>query len=371
MKDVIVIGGGLAGLINAILLNREGLSVQLFEEKRYPFHRVCGEYISNEVIPFLKKHQLYPEELEPVPINKFQLSSISGKSLHMPLDLGGFGISRHALDEWLVKIAMREGVDVVHDRVTQVNFLSDSFELQSNSGTLHQARLVIGAFGKRSFLDKNLSRNFIQKRSPYVGVKYHIRTDVVANDVIALHNFHGGYCGVSRIENDKFNLCYLSHRSNLKKHKSIEAMEAEVLRKNPQLKDILNNAESLFDKPEVINEITFEKKEPIFNHILMSGDSAGMITPLCGNGMAMAIHSAKILSELITLNLRNGFDRSQLEKEYENQWNKHFAKRLWAGRHIQRLFGASFTSEVAVSMGKGSGIFAKFLMKQTHGSPFS
>jgi flavin-dependent dehydrogenase len=31
----------------------------------------------------------------------------------------------------------------------------------------------------------------------------------------------------------------------------------------------------------------------------MIGDTAGLIHPLCGNGMAMAIHSAKIVSKLI------------------------------------------------------------------------
>lgn len=368
---MIVIGGGLAGLINAILLGRQGFTVQLFEEKKYPFHRVCGEYISNEVIPFLRRHQLYPEELSPVPITKFQLSAVSGKSLNMPLDLGGFGISRYTMDEWLVKVALREGVDIIHERITEVQFNSDSFQVRNNSGNIYNSRLVIGAFGKRSFLDKNLDRKFIQKRSPYVGVKYHIKTDIMAHDSIALHNFNGGYCGVSRVEDDKFNLCYLSHRSNLKKHGSIETMETEVMKKNPHLNDLLNNSESLFEKPEVINEITFEKKEPVFNHILMSGDSAGMITPLCGNGMAIAIHSAKILSELIVRNFQGGFDRQKLEMEYSKEWNKHFARRLWAGRHIQKLFGTSFTSEVAVSLGKSSGPFARFLMKQTHGSPFS
>jgi flavin-dependent dehydrogenase len=29
--------------------------------------------------------------------------------------------------------------------------------------------------------------------------------------------------------------------------------------------------------------------------MLMIGDTAGLIHPLCGNGMAMAIHSAKLL----------------------------------------------------------------------------
>ena len=75
MKKVIVIGGGLGGLISSILLVRGGYHVTLIEEKKYPFHRVCGEYISNEVIPFLKRNGLYPGELSPCSISKFHLTS--------------------------------------------------------------------------------------------------------------------------------------------------------------------------------------------------------------------------------------------------------------------------------------------------------
>ena len=53
------------------------------------------------------------------------------------------------------------------------------------------------------------------------------------------------------------------------------------------------------------------------HHILMTGDAAGMITPLCGNGMAMAIHSAKIVSDLIIKHTRQEkFSRGQLEQQY-------------------------------------------------------
>ena len=51
---IIVIGGGLAGLTSAILLAKANFDITLIERKQYPFHRVCGEYISNEVLPFLK-----------------------------------------------------------------------------------------------------------------------------------------------------------------------------------------------------------------------------------------------------------------------------------------------------------------------------
>lgn len=357
-------------MINAILLNRAGLSVLVFEEKKYPFHRVCGEYISNEVVPFLKKHKLFPEEKQPSEITEFRLSSISGSTLTMPLDLGGFGISRFEFDKWLADIAIQEGVEFIHERVISAAVQNEEFTVTSKSGLTYQSRIVIGAFGKRSTLDKSLDRSFLSRRSPYIGVKYHINTDEVAPNEIALHNFEGGYCGISQVEDGRYNLCYLSHRGNLKKHGSILKMEHELLSKNPHLKKIFLHADFLFDKPEVINEITFEKKEPVLNHILMSGDSAGMITPLCGNGMAMAIHSAKILSELIIENMSQGFNRPLLEESYTSAWNNQFARRLWAGRKIQSLFGSSLVSSSAVSLGRTVQPIARYLMKQTHGHPF-
>jgi len=370
VKTIGIIGGGLAGLVSAIILKKEGLEVTLYEEKKYPFHRVCGEYISNEVVPFLQQNDLYPDELYPLPISNFHLTSPKGKSLKMTLDLGGFGISRHSLDQWLFEKSKKLGVSVVNDRVVSVKYDTDEFQAETRRGDSCQFDIVIGAFGKRSNLDKSLQRGFIQRNYPYVGVKYHIETREVANDVVELHNFNNGYCGVSGVENNKFNLCYLTHRSNLKNTGSIEKMENEILKKNPHLNRIFSNSNFLFEKPEVINEISFESKEPVFQHVLMTGDSAGMITPLCGNGMAMAIHSAKILSELIIQDIKLGFDRERLEENYANAWKQIFERRLWAGRKIQQLFGAPILSELAVATGQAFKPFASYLMSKTHGMPF-
>jgi len=49
--DVLIIGGGLAGLTSAIHLSKSGLKVSLIEKNEFPKHKVCGEYISNEVLP--------------------------------------------------------------------------------------------------------------------------------------------------------------------------------------------------------------------------------------------------------------------------------------------------------------------------------
>jgi flavin-dependent dehydrogenase len=197
-------------------------------------------------------------------------------------------------------------------------------------------------------------------------VKYHIKINHPVG-LIALHNFKDGYCGISNIEDGKTNLCYLTHRNNLKQHGNVRRMEEEVLFRNPFLKNIFENARFLFEKPEVINEISFAPKDPVEDGMLMIGDAAGMITPLCGNGMAMAIHSAKIASEAVHSFLSNNITRSQLEQVYSEAWRSIFAKRLWVGRQVQGLFGSESASNFAVNLVKNVKPVAKFLIEQTHG----
>lgn len=366
MYDIIIVGGGLAGLVNAILLARSGFEVALFEKNSYPFHRVCGEYISNEVKPFMIRNRLFPDDLGPSEISKFKLTSTNGKEAKLPLEMGGFGISRFAFDHFLFLQAKVAGVTILqNNKVTAIEFENDKFQIIANRKS-YQSKLVIGAYGKRSMLDK--SRHFMTKKSPYLGVKYHVKIDLPA-DEIALHNFQNGYCGISQVENNTFNLCYLSHRDNLK-NKSIDEMETSILHENPFLKNIWDNADFVFEKPEVINEISFEKKELIHNHILMCGDTAGMITPLCGNGMAMAIRSAKLLSDLIILEWEKGnFNRHQIEEKYQMVWHQNFSSRLWTGRQIQKLFGSKWSSNLAVELIKNQWV-GNGIIRLTHGHPF-
>ncbi|MEQ8362206.1 MAG: FAD-dependent monooxygenase [Cyclobacteriaceae bacterium] len=370
MKKVTVIGGGLSGLLTSIQLVRKNIPVQLFEKKHYPFHRVCGEYISNETIPFLKSLDLYPEEFGPSQIKTFQLTSVNERSALLPLDLGGFGISRYTFDNWLYQKAIQEGVEVYQNtEINKIQFQENQFTLSTNKESF-STDVVVGSYGKRSRLDVNMGRAFIKKRSPYIGVKYHIRTEH-ADDLIALHNFKDGYCGISNIENGLSNLCYLSHRDNLKKAGSITAMEEQILFQNPFLKNIFKNAEFVFSSPETINEISFETKGAVENHVLMGGDAAGMITPLCGNGMAMAIHSSKMLSKYITPFCKEvSSSREELESSYANAWQQQFAARLRVGRHLQSLFGSTFTSNLAVGLAQNFKPLAQYLISKSHGKPF-
>ncbi|RKR80656.1 flavin-dependent dehydrogenase [Mucilaginibacter gracilis] len=373
MTDVIIVGGGLAGLFNAILLNRAGLSVTLIERKSYPFHRVCGEYISNEVIPFLSGLDIDLNALDVARISRLQVTAVSGTVLSKKLDLGGFGLSRYTFDNYLYKKAVAEGVNFLLDtKVDDIVFKDDHFEV-TIPGRVLSAPLVIGSFGKRSNLDQKLKRDFFYKRSPYLAVKFHIRADF-PQDVIQLNNYKDGYCGVSKIEADRYCMCYLAHRDDLRKYGNLQELEQNIVCKNLYLKRVFDSAEFLLDKPEVINEISFEKKQPVENHILMSGDTAGMIAPLCGNGMTMAIHSAKILSETILQYYKpNSFDahaRTLIEQRYTHEWEAKFARRLWVGRQLQKVFGANAMTTLSLKTLNALPPLADYLMSKTHGQPF-
>jgi flavin-dependent dehydrogenase len=374
MNDVIVIGGGLAGLFNAILLNRAGLKVTVIEKKSYPMHRVCGEYISNEVIPFLNTLDIDLEPLNVARINRLEVTAASGTKFSQKLDLGGFGLSRFTFDNFLYQKAKAEGVNfMVNTRVEDIRFIGNQFEVVTPTDVL-TAPLAIGSFGKRSNLDQKLKRPFFYKRSPYLAVKFHVRMDF-PDDLIQLNNYKDGYCGVSKTDGDRYCMCYMAHRDDLRKYGTLQALEENVIRKNPYLDDIFSNAEFLLDKPEVINEISFEKKAPVENHILMSGDTAGMIAPLCGNGMTMAIHSAKILSQKIISHYKPGkftdSARTALEADYTQSWNKQFAQRLWVGRQLQRLFGNNNTTALTLNVLNGLPPVSRFLISKTHGQPFA
>ncbi len=370
MKRIIIIGGGLSGLTLAIYLARKGLQSLIIEKEAYPKHKVCGEYISNEVVPFLRSIECYPEKFSPPQIQRFQLSSTKGMVAEAKLDLGGFGISRYALDFFLYEQAIKLGVDFkLNCSVEEVTSWGDKF-LVKCYGEIMEADLVVGAHGKRSKLDAKLKREFISSRSPYVGVKYHLKSDH-PRDLIGLHNFIGGYCGISQVENDIVNMCYLVQRDKLRASGSIEQLEKNILAGNPILADILTNSEKLYDKPLVINEVSFRPKKPVENNMLMIGDAAGMIAPLCGNGMAMAIHSAKILGDnIITYCKTPGVSQKDLFENYTQQWNKTFLARLRRGRILQGLFGNHFVSQLSIQLALHAKPIVRQMIKSSHGTPF-
>lgn len=368
-SPVTIIGGGLAGLTAAIHLSKIGIRVLVIEKNSFPKHKVCGEYISNEVLPYLNWLDLNISGLQPTNISKLQFSTTNGATINHKLSLGGFGISRYTLDEFLFKKALANGCKIIQETVENIDFKDDNFTITTSDNSIINSKIVIGAFGKRSTIDLKLNRNFIQKKSHWLAVKAHY-TGNFPNDLVGLHNFDGGYCGVSKVENDAINVCYLADYETFKQYKNIEEYQKEIVSKNPNLRPIFENCTLLFEKPLTISQISFEKKQAVENHILMIGDSAGLIHPLCGNGMAMAIHSAKIASELVD-KFYSGeiLSRTDLENQFVEKWNFNFKKRLRAGRFLSSILQKPKLSEALMRILVRAPFLLALIIKKTHGKP--
>jgi menaquinone-9 beta-reductase len=372
--DTAIIGGGLAGLTLSISLAKQGFSVILFEKETYPFHKVCGEYISLESWHYLETEMgvLLTEMNLPI-IKKLWVTSPNGDSLHSDLDLGGFGISRYTLDNTLKNIAENIGVTILQNcKAEDVQFAENIFTIKTTQG-IYQSKVCCGSWGKRSNFDIKWKRPFTSKTSDrlnnFVGIKYHVKTDF-PNDMIALHNFKDGYCGISRIEEDKYCVCYLTKASNIKNAGSIEKAEEQILSENPHLKKLFGSMQKLYDAPVSISQISFSKKNAVENNVLMLGDAAGMITPLCGNGMSMAMHSAKIAATNISAFLQKNISRQQLENNYTKAWKNNFNTRVKIGKLVQYLFGRKATTNLFVNLMKRSNFLTNKIIGLTHGKEF-
>ena len=374
LYDVAIVGGGLAGLALSIQSARAGYKTIVFEKEKYPFHKVCGEYISFESWNFLEDLGVPLSQMNLPLIRRLLVTAPNGKELEQDLPLGGFGLSRYTLDAMLADIAKRNGVEVLERmKVEDIKFENDIFNIQGSMRNI-QCKVAVGSFGKRSNLDVKWKRRFLlqkqNKLNNYIAVKYHIKINW-PDDLIALHNFKNGYCGISQIEEQKFCLCYLTTAKNLEQSgNSISQMEKQILFENPHLKKIFSEAETLYESPVTISQISFSIKNQVANHVLMTGDAAGMITPLCGNGMSMALHGSKIAFDQIDLFLQKKIPRWQLEQDYTNNWQKQFGKRLRAGRMIQRFFGDPILSNLLISTLKPFPRLTNKLISQTHGQPF-
>jgi menaquinone-9 beta-reductase len=362
--DCAIIGGGVAGLSLSILLAKSGYRVAVIEKHRFPFHKVCGEYVSNESFDFFSRLGLPLNEWNLPLINQLVITSYKGFELRSPLGLGGFGISRFRLDNELFGLAKKNGVTVFED--TRVTGINENTVVTNRSGIT--AKLIFGAFGKVSpAFAKDKPENM---RDNYLGVKYHVHASWPGN-LIGLHHFSKGYCGISRIEDNKYCLCYLSHSSNLKDAgNSISAMEEKFIKVNPVLRKLFNESEFILREPVTISNIRFGARATSGNGMIFVGDAAGCISPLTGNGISMAARSALMLAGLTEKYFRNEISEIALRKEYARQWHARFAGRILRGKFLQYLFNDQGRAHATLRLLNPFSGIKTAIIASTHGKPF-
>lgn len=367
LYDCIIIGGGLAGLCLSIQLSKQGYHVLLLEKNAYPFHKVCGEYISMESWDYLNRLGIDLASLQVPLIKDLKITSHEGFEVSTALDMGGFGISRFDLDHRLASIAKQSGVQLLENtKVTDVS-LENGVHIVTTNREEHQGKIVCGSYGKLTPAFMNQIRS---RQSGYIGVKYHVQVPFNKSS-IELHNFKDGYCGISMVGENTCCMCYLTTVDNLKMHgNDVKQMEKEVLMKNPRLAYYFSHAKFLYDKPLVISQIGFQKKSCYANDVFLLGDAAGAIAPLCGNGMSMAMRASFLLAKHIPQYLDQEITKEVLIQNYTSDWNKHFSTRIKAGYYLQKLFGKRLTTLLALKLMKNNPNLLRKIISLTHGEKF-
>ncbi len=342
--DVVVVGGGLAGSAAAILLAQGGARVLLLEASRFPHDKLCGEFLSPECQAIFSRLGVASaiQALAPTRLTAARFTAAAGQVWDARLPAPGLGLSRAALDPLLFDHAAQQGATARQGaRVTRITRRPDqtwAVEWMTGQQT-HQVvvPLVLGAWGKRSGLDRALNRPFLGQSHPTFALKAHYVGPSLDRRV-EIHGFDGGYCGLAEVEGGRVNLCLLAETRGLKAHLGDpEHFVQHVLPTNPALGAWLAQARRLSPRFIAISQIPFVPKRQVVDGVLMLGDTAGLISPLAGNGMAMALSSAEMAAPLALHYLEGRLSHRDLAAEYTRHWQARFHRRLWLGRLAQPL----------------------------------
>jgi menaquinone-9 beta-reductase len=365
--DAIIVGAGLAGCSAAIQLADRGHTVLLLEQQRYPAHKLCGEFLSIEVLGIFSQLGILDQVARSgaQAINHALLTTSGGASFTRTLPGTALGLSRYQLDLMLFERAIALGATGYDGTIVKAidGDLTDGFTVQTNRGEF-RSRTVLGAYGKRSALDVSRDRPFIRKPSPWVGFKAHCR-GLDLPGTIELHAFKGGYCGLSAIETGQINLCWIGHESVLQSGGDQNLPLA--LSANPVLRDRLVHLK--FDRvvQHRLRQISFALKGTFDDDICLIGDTAGMITPLCGDGMAMALHTAEIVVPLVSDYLAGNISVNAWKQKYQQQWQREFKPRLQLGRFLHSCFIRPPIAQASVTVCQTFPAIGDWIIQHTRG----
>jgi menaquinone-9 beta-reductase len=318
MSGALVVGGGLAGGAMATLLARSGRAVVLVEREAGPVDKVCGEFLSREAGLYLRALGLDLPALGAVPIDTVRLC-VGASVASAPLPFPALSLSRRVLDEALLALAAGAGATV--RRGVKVQGL-EAFGRASVRG--FGGRAPIGGAYRARLEGPDGARDAVDAAAVFVATGKHdlrgrkrpagLQGDLVAFKLhyrlapqqaaelsghVELVLFEGGYAGLSLVEGGRANLCLLVRRQRLaavgqRWEGLLAAMEAE----SPHLAARLHGAEPCWSRPLALSSIPYGHVARRADGTWRLGDQAAVIPSFSGDGMSIALHSARLAANV-------------------------------------------------------------------------
>ncbi|MCU0342222.1 MAG: NAD(P)/FAD-dependent oxidoreductase [Ignavibacterium sp.] len=377
--DILIIGGGPAGSTTALYLSKLGFDIIIVEKKAFPRETLCGEFLSKEVTDVLKELNLFDDfiTLKPNKLNLFKAVDQSGIKLESDLSFDAHSMKRSVFDSFLIEKAKAEDVAVIQpaEVISTIksfsNFIS---EIEDGSGSKFKikSRLVIAAYGKQNILDKKLERDFVNKKSNLNGVKFHLPNNLLKNpfaNEIRIYTDEELYCGMNQVSDTEMTVCFLENR----KQSKIPSRERliDVIKSNKYFNEIFSDEAIDYIKSTNIygtGNMYFGSREVVENGIIMVGDAARVISPLAGDGIGMAMESAKLLYEIISRYGIEDTNREKIYSAYKKRYEKTFKKRLSIAKIIQGIILNRKSRRLGFGLAKNYPALLPYLIKFTRSS---
>ena len=215
-KEVLILGGGVAGCAVAIALARRGRSVTLIEREPAPRHKVCGEFLSGEALEDLNLLGIDVAALGAAPIRYVRLAA-ARRAAEAPLPFPAASLTRKALDAALIAEAVAAGVRVEQGRSVQSLRREGSglWQAEIDDGTTREAPNVFLATGKHDV------RGYARPKDPerWVAFKSYFRLAPAQAAELAnaseLMLYPGGYGGLQPVQGGIANLCCVVQQPHL------------------------------------------------------------------------------------------------------------------------------------------------------------
>src|ERR1041384_761312 len=371
--DVIIAGAGPAGSSAAIHLARNDLRVLLVEQKKFPRAKLCGEFISPECERHFENLGVASaiKISSPAPITETVFYSSRGHHVSIPSEwFGGpsaLGLSRAVMDHVLLQRARDCGVTVLEGTTITEPILEgrDVRGVKLKTNEQYFAPLTIDATGRPHILTRKLHTGEPKSKATLIAFKVHLKNTHVAPNTCEIYFYPEGYGGLSSVEGDISNLCFIISAEQVKRHYSKpEIVVREMVMKNQRAAYTLECAEPDSEWLSASWE-RFGRQQPSpANGLLAIGDSAAFIDPFTGSGMLMAFESGELVADVIVRH-RDKLTTNEVCATYAAEYAQKFDSRLRICGWLRRLAFKPRLAGLGIAMLGSSNSFRNRIARAT------
>ena len=332
-SNVVIVGGGLAGGAAAVLLAHGGARPLLLERTTGAHDKICGEFLSTEAQAHLAALGLDIARLGGAPINGVRLIA-GARQTAARLPFVGLGLTRRRLDAALLEYAAAAGAKI--EQGVTVRELNPG-GLTSSAGAL-TGQTVLLASGKHDV--RGVKRNTAGSIDDLIGFKQYFRVSpavrAALRGYIEVILFAGGYAGLQLVEDGIVNLCLLVDETSFAAAgRRWDGVFAGLLAE-PGIERRLAAAEPLLSRPLTISGVPYGYVAAVDpGGAFRLGDQAAVIPSFSGDGMSIALHSARLAAQAVL----GGGDAAAYQARLRRDVRWQVARATWLQRASHGAFG--------------------------------